>query len=159
MRTQFSKIRKKCPSVILMIFKAFSFSLFLIHRFACSCGSIILFKTTNYNFNGSTDRSYRGHRRPLVTKIAFSVLKSSRGKPCVTHCRMENASASTLIIDGLSDTGMLCSLQPPTQCATSYRKNWIDADPSNEMHLLPVDRMQEKHRNKQHKRQRRKHCR
>ena len=41
-RTQFSKIRRKCPSVILITFNAFSFSLFLIQRFACSCGSIIL---------------------------------------------------------------------------------------------------------------------
>ena len=58
---------------------------------------------------------YNGHRRPLVTRIAFSVLKSSRGNPCVTHCRIENASANTLIIDGLSETGIACSLQPVTQ--------------------------------------------
>lgn len=124
MRTQFSKIRKKCPSVILIIFKAFSFSLFLIHRLACSCGSIILRKeemSSNETQQHPT-RSYSGHRRPFVTRMAFSVLKSSRGKPCVVHLRMEKASAKTWMIDGLSDTGMECSLQPLTQSETSYEE-------------------------------------
>jgi len=124
-RTQFSRIRKKCPSVILTIFKEFSFSLFLIQRLACSCGSIILInrrrrkKQRKFSERSSFHFAYKGHRRPFVTRIAFSVLKSSRGKPCVIHCRIENASASTLIIDGLSETGILCSLHPETQFSTS----------------------------------------
>ena len=47
-------------------------------QLTCSCGSIM-----------------RGHRRPLVTNIAFSVDTASLGKPSAFHWRISNGSAKT----------------------------------------------------------------
>jgi len=66
---------------------------FEIKARTCSCGSII-----------------RGQRRPLVTRIAFSVETWSLGRPSVFHWRISNASASTLTILSLALIGISSSV-------------------------------------------------
>lgn len=79
-RMALSRTRIKLESVNLTIFRSFDSSICFIHLFACSCGSII-----------------SGQRPACVTKIAFSVETSSRGRLHVFHILISYGSARTVI--------------------------------------------------------------
>eukprot|EP01136_Pigoraptor_vietnamica_P022273 Opistho-1_new@73225 len=76
-RTAFSRLRRKSRSVSLTTSRPWSFSRFLIHLFACPCGSM-----------------NSGQRRDALTITPFSTERLSRGRPAICHWRRRTGSLS-----------------------------------------------------------------
>ena len=66
-------------------------SMFLIHRFAYPCGSVI-----------------SGHFIPVYIMIAFSMENESTGRPDICHLRIKTCSPSTVSSEKLSE---VCNLK------------------------------------------------
>eukprot|EP00960_Hanusia_phi_P047135 758242-Hanusia_phi.AAC.6 len=86
----FSMVRIQSPSLRSTTLRLRSASRFLIHLFACACGSTM-----------------SGQRRPLVTSTPFSMEKASLGSPLRFHSLTSVGSARNSAKSKPLDRGML----------------------------------------------------
>mmetsp|Transcript_24886 Transcript_24886/g.52746 ORF Transcript_24886/g.52746 Transcript_24886/m.52746 type:complete len:240 (-) Transcript_24886:1065-1784(-) len=109
-RMPFSSVRRKFGVDSLMTPRPKSFFMLLIQRFPCPCGSII-----------------SGQRRPRVTRMPFSMERSSEGKDLMFHSRVSDGSIRTSTHFHCGSAAKFTSLAFPSQALMrSLRKSAVN---------------------------------
>mmetsp|Transcript_22669 Transcript_22669/g.53886 ORF Transcript_22669/g.53886 Transcript_22669/m.53886 type:complete len:262 (+) Transcript_22669:3023-3808(+) len=125
-RTHASRVCRYLPSESLISRRPFCSSEFLIHLFACICGSIM-----------------SGHRRPFVTMMPFSVERGSAGSPWMFQPRMVGASPMMRSSENAASTGIPFAWHSATQILIRSERKFdvnapVYATTPEAMRMLPV---------------------